>query len=92
MISKILFHGIPLVLPFLAYGLWMYVVRRKMAAAAAANKGLWNDAPWTWLMIAGFGLMIASLFAVGFLSGDDPTGTYIPPHVVDGVLIPSQVQ
>lgn len=92
MLRNILFHGIPLVLPFLAYGLWMYIVRRKMAAVAAANQGLWNDAPWTWLMVAGFALMIVSLIAVGLLAGEDPSGTYIPPHMVDGVIVPSQVK
>lgn len=88
MLRKILFHGIPLLLPFLVYGLWMYRVRRKRAATG----GLWDDAPLTWLLIAGFALMIGSLFAVGFLSGDDPVGTYVPPRVVDGVIVPGQMK
>ena len=88
MLRKILFHDIPLLLPFLAYGLWMYVIKRKQATSG----GVWDDAPWTWLVIAGFVLMIASLFAVGLLSGDDPSGTYVPPHVVDGVIVPGQMQ
>jgi hypothetical protein len=88
MLRKLLFHGIPLILPFLVYGFWMYVVRRKKEASG----GLWDDAPWTWLMVGGFVLMIASLFAVGLLSGEDPGGTYIPPHVVDGEIVPGQVR
>jgi hypothetical protein len=88
MLRKILFHGIPLLLPFLVYGTWMYMVRRKRDETG----GLWDDAPWTWLLIGGFVLMIASLFAVGMLSGDDPDGTYVPPHVVDGTIVPGRMQ
>ncbi|HIF08647.1 MAG TPA: hypothetical protein EYQ81_01540 [Sneathiellales bacterium] len=88
MLRKLLFHGIPLILPFLMYGLWVYTVRRKKDASG----GLWDDTPWTWLVAAGFGLMITSLIAVGLLAGDDPGGTYVPPHVVDGVIVPGQVE
>lgn len=88
MLQKILFHGIPLLLPFVVYGLWVYAVRRKMTTTG----GVWNDAPWTWLLIVGFALMIASLFAVGLLSGEGPGGTYVPPHLVDGVIVPGHVE
>lgn len=88
MLRNILFHGIPLVMPFVVYGVWMYVVRRKKDASG----GVWDDAPWTWLMAGGFALMIASLLAVGLLAGEDPGGTYVPPHMVDGHIVPGQVQ
>ena len=88
MLRNLLFHGIPLVLPLLVYALWVYRVRRKKVVTG----GLWDDAPWTWLLTAGFALLIASLIAVGLIAGDDPSGTYVPPHVVDGQIVPGQVK
>ncbi len=87
MIFKILKYAVPLLLPFILYFLWAFVERRRRAAGGWEAK----DAPWTWLAIAGLALLIVSLVATGLLSGSEPGGTYVPPRVEDGRVVPGRV-
>ncbi len=73
--------------PFLLYAGWMALARR-FAKTKGPN---WNDAPMTWLTVAGLVLVIAGFVATGLMTGEDATGTYVPPRVVDGVLVPGHV-
>jgi hypothetical protein len=80
-------YGLPFLLPFGAY--FMYVALTKRAEA----KGIrWQEAPWVWLAITGLVLVIITFFTIGLLGGENPTGTYVPPRVEDGKIVPGQVK
>ena len=87
MIAKLLKYAIPLLLPFVLYYLWMFIERRRKAA------GGWEarDTPWLWLAMTGLVLLIVSLLATGLLVGEEPGGTYVPPHVEGGKVVPGRV-
>jgi len=65
MVRKILFHLIPFLLPFIAYGLYLFATRRARAKGAA-----FDEAPWSWLFSAGLALTGASLIAVRRRTGN----------------------
>ena len=60
---KFLTNVLPLVLPFLLYGIYLTLARRKASAAGAPAPPGWQDAPWVWIASAGMALLIVSLFA-----------------------------
>jgi hypothetical protein len=88
MIFKILKYAIPLLLPFVLYFLWVAIERRRKAA------GGWEarDTPWIWLSMTGLVLLIVSLLGAGLFIGSEPGGTYVPPHVEDGKVVPGRVE
>lgn len=88
MILKVLKYAIPLLLPFVLYFVWAFLERRRAAAGGRQAK----DAPWVWLTMAGLALLVVSLFATGLLSGSEPGGVYVPPHVEDGRVVPGRVE
>jgi hypothetical protein len=85
MLRTLLFHGIPLLMPFVIYGVYLYYHRR-----AGGTKSMQTETA-AWLTLAGLILMIVSLFAVGLMSGEPKDGTYVPPRYEDGKIVPSQV-
>ncbi|MBL6952129.1 MAG: hypothetical protein ISR50_05830 [Alphaproteobacteria bacterium] len=85
MLSKILYHLVPFLLPFIAYALFLFATRR------AREKGqAFDEAPWLWLFATGLVLMVASLIAVWAFTGDPAGGQYVAPHVQDGKMVPGQ--
>ncbi len=90
--SRKLLYLAPIVLPFLLYGFYAWWAKRKaqQAGGGGADKD-WNDAPWTWLASSAILLFIATLIATALLTGDSIEGTYTPPHVVDGKIVPGEV-
>ena len=87
MIRILLSYGLPFLLPFGAYFTYVALARR------AEAKGIkWQEAPWVPLAIAGFTLVIASFLATGLLTGSDPAGTYVPPHMEGGRVVPGHVK
>jgi len=92
MIRSILLHGLVFLAPISIYIGWALWVRRRSAQEFVETGHDWNDAPWTWLLIAGSVLMVASLFAVAFVGRSDPQAEYVPPHYEDGQIVPSHVR
>ncbi len=88
MIRRILFELFLLVLPFLVYGGWMGYLRRRDKEAG----GTWNDAPVTWLLIAGLALMLGALFVTRFAGGDVRDGVYVPPRYENGKIVPAEIR
>ncbi|MBT3330656.1 MAG: hypothetical protein HOK21_12585 [Rhodospirillaceae bacterium] len=85
MLRKILFHLLPFLLPFIAYGLYLFATRR------ARQKGqAFDEAPWYWLFASGMLLLVISLVAVWFFSGDPAGGEYVAPHMQDGEMVPGK--
>ena len=90
MIFHVLRYVLLFFLPFLAYGIWLAAARRR--AEGHENEPGWSDAPFVWLTVAGLGLAIAGFFALGLNQGEDREGNYVPPRIVDGQIVPGEVQ
>jgi hypothetical protein len=92
-VSRKLLYIIPIVLPFLLYGLYAWWARRKtrLVAGDGGVDDVWDDAPWVWLVGSAVVLFIAALIATALLTGESIEGTYTPPHVVDGKVVPGEV-
>ncbi len=83
---------LPLLLPLVVYGIWLALARRKARLAGAAEVPGWGNAPWTWLLVAGIGLVSVGLVTLA-LVGDGPTGgTYVPPQFIDGEIVPGRME
>jgi hypothetical protein len=76
---------LPLLLPTALYGLWVLAINRHDGADTN-----WRALPWVWLVVAGVGLAAIVLVAVVQIGGIGE-GTYVPPHVEHGTLIPGHV-
>lgn len=85
---------VPLMLPLALYFAWATVTRRVAQARGIPPSGpapsLVNG-PWAWLLGIGLVLVIAG-FAVWAVTQETlPAGQYVPPSVVDGVIVPGHV-
>jgi len=74
---------LPLLLPTALYVLWAATVGRAELAGTAA----WRSLPWAWLVVAGVALTVVVLFTA-VETGGRRNGTYVPPHVVNGRIVP----
>jgi len=88
-IHKILYHLIPFLLPFIAYGLYVFATRRARAQEQKEGRAF-DEAPWFWLFATGLAFLVASLIAVWFFTGDPAGGSYVAPHVEDGKIVPGK--
>ena len=88
MIFRVLKYAIPLLLPFALYFLWNFIERRRKASGGWEAK----DTPWIWLSMTGLVLLIVSLLSTGLLIGSELGGTYVPPHVENGEVVPGRVK
>jgi len=76
---------IPLILPSLGYLLWVGARSRAWPRGGAAAL------PWPWLIGGGVLLTALTLFAVSTHYGSAPSGTYVPPRIIDGRVVPGKV-
>ncbi len=91
--SRMFLHYVlPILLPFLVYGAWLVLSRRKAQLAGEDAEHEWREAPWTWLLIAGLGLLIASLVGLALVEGDPRGKTYVPPQFIDGEIVPARTE
>ena len=72
---------LPLLAPTAIYFLWLSTLGR----AAERNT------PWTWLIIGGLAAAAIALVVVGVDTGGNQAGSYVPPHVEDGHVVPGQI-
>lgn len=86
--SAVAQHLLPLILPTIAYVLWIWYLRKRAdelggQAPEITRGGLF------WSAAAGLVLMIVSFVALAVFSGVDPgTGGYQSPRLEDGRIIP----
>lgn len=90
MIVKLLRYALLFLLPFIVYGIWIAIARRR--ARGHENEPNWSDAPFLWLSVTGLVLVLASLFTLGLFQGVEKGGTYVPPRVIDGEVVPGEVR
>jgi heme/copper-type cytochrome/quinol oxidase subunit 2 len=80
----------PVLLPILTYFLWMFFIRNK-ARKASEPVPHFREGPVFWTLIATLGIAIAMFFVLG-LSNDPIKGVYVPSHIENGKVIPSQIR
>lgn len=92
MIRLLIEFIVPLMLPTALYGLWVaWSQRRGVTTSGAAAPG-WRGAPWIWLVGIGIALAVAAAIGTGLGSNQgDIKGTYVPPRVIDGKVVPGHV-
>ena len=90
--SRIIFtYIIPFLMPAAAYVLWVWYRTRYVAAHGGQAPKL-EQGPWPLLLFAGAVLAFMVLGTTAMLGGDDPIGTYVPPHVENGQVIPGHLE
>ena len=85
MLRKLLFTVLPLLAPFVLYGIYWWVARRQ------TKMGL-SDVPWTILFASGLVLMIIGLASLRFTTGYDTELEYQPARLEDGKLVPAETR
>jgi hypothetical protein len=74
-----------LALPFAVFGLYLFLMRWRPGHAPPKT-------PWTILFITGLSLFAVSFVFWRFNEDVEATGTYVPPHVEDGKVVPGHTE
>ena len=74
---------LPLLLPTILYFVWVSVMRR--------SRGMAMHNAWPWLLAAGVIVSGCVLAVAWFRAGGGGSGSYVPPHVVDGQVVPGRL-
>ncbi len=77
---------LPLILPTVLYFLWVNYKRRK-----DPNADISVRRAWFWLISSGCLLLIVVLVFTGLTRGTPAGGTYEPPRLENGEIVPSKV-
>ncbi len=85
MARQFLYHFLPFLLPFIAYGVYLYFTRRARAKGTA-----FDETPWFRLFASGLALLAVSLIAVWAFTGDPAGGEYVAPRLQDGKVVPGR--
>jgi len=91
MLRTALFHIALLLAPAVLFMIYL-IVARKVRLSKSDTAKMLRDLPWPWLLGIGIALMAASLVVLSMSSGDDRGGTYVPPHMEDGKVVPAKVK
>ena len=91
MLRTTLFHIALLLGPAILYFAYLVIARKVRLSKSETAKALMRM-PWLWLLGTGIALMAASLVVLSLSSGDDRGGTYVPPHLEDGKVVPAKVE
>jgi hypothetical protein len=86
-IRKLLYHVLPFLLPFIVYAFYVMMTRR-----ARSRGELFDDTPWFWLTAAGLILSIVSVFVFWYFTAEPAGGTYVPPRLEDGQVVPGRIE
>ncbi len=80
---KFIVYILPFALPFILYGIYWLIAKRR----ASVGKTM---VPWLWLTASGLVLVVATAGTLALTGGEKPGSIYVPPRVVDGVLKPGE--
>jgi len=99
MLRVILTIVLPLVLPTAVYLLWMRLTHWSPGRSQGSEQGLergepvrWSALPWVWLAAAGALLLALVLFVVTVHFGNPQPGTYEPPRMENGRIVPGHIE
>lgn len=90
MLRTTLFHIALLLAPAVLYFLYLVISRKVRLSRSETAKTL-RKLPWPWLLFIGIGLMAISLVFLSINTGENPDGTYIPPRLENGEIVPATV-
>ncbi len=79
MLKKFLTIVLPLALPFIVYGVYLLLARRKARLKQEGRLPSWQDAPWSWIIVCSVLLVAVALGAARELSGVKRTEPFLPP-------------
>lgn len=82
---------LPFLAPFVLYGIYYLLARRRARADGSIEPSL-AEAPWMWLVIVGFVLLVISLVVFAVYDGSDVSGTYVPSRIEDGRVVPGEIK
>lgn len=92
MIRILLQYILPIALPSLLYVAWLAYENRRIARGGAGRPPRWQEGPWPWLIAGGVVFAVLLSFALANIGGYGTGGTYVPPRVEDGRIIPGHVE
>jgi hypothetical protein len=75
---------LPFLAPFILFGLYRLLVTR--------GRAVLERTPWFLLTVSGIVLACGSLVALALVGGDPPGGSYVPPRIEDGRIVPGEVK
>lgn len=87
MLRVVLINIALFVLPAAIYAAWLYARARNRNAVTVE----WKNMPLSFLLQAGLGLIVIGMLVTAYLGGDKAGGIYVPAHMENGKLIPSEV-
>ncbi|OUR77830.1 hypothetical protein A9Q83_09965 [Alphaproteobacteria bacterium 46_93_T64] len=85
MVRGILFHIIPLLVPFIVYAIYLYYLKK------AGGEKTWQGKSVAVLTLIGLFFMAISFIVLWVFQERSADGVYIPQHMENGKLIDSQV-
>ncbi len=91
MIRILLTFVVPLLLPFLLYAVWGWLKRRQAAARGETPPEL-TGPPVLWLGASGLLLVGLVLAGLSLQRGQGTVGSYAPPHVENGKIVPGRMK
>ena len=87
---------LPLVLPTALYLVWIRLAHWSPRGSPEGPEQdapvHWSALPWVWLAAAGALLFALMMFVVTVHFGTSQPGTYVPPHVEDGRIVPGHIE
>jgi len=84
MMRTVVLRVLLFLLPFALFGLYAWLLGQRGSSRPTT--------PWTLLFVIGLGLVVASFVIVGLTEGETTKGVYVPPHTVDGHIVPGHVE
>ncbi|HLI13039.1 MAG TPA: DUF6111 family protein [Alphaproteobacteria bacterium] len=91
MARLLLQYLLPLILPTVAYALWLHW-RRRRAAIIGARMPAWQEGRWFWPIIAGVALTAVVFVAAALWGGYAPDTRYEPARVINGQIVPGRFE
>jgi len=88
--SLLLLRFWPVLIPLIAYWLWLTYVGRK---ATIEGKPVlrFRDGPWYWVVLSSLLIGLLCFLFLAEEATDGVKGDYIPPHMENGTLVPGRV-
>ena len=87
----IITYVVPFLLPMAVYASWVWY-RAGYVARHGGEAPRLEQGPWPLLLFAGAASAMIVLAVTAWLHGGAADETYVPPHVVDGKVIPGHLE
>jgi hypothetical protein len=84
-------YVVPFLLPTAFYAGWVWY-RSAYVARHGGEAPRFERGPWPLLLFLGAVFAFAVLGATALLRGEEAGGTYVPPHVENGRVVPGHVE